>query len=109
MNVPQVHVLEPIPAKSNAVYVTQGPEITPSEDQMAAVLGHEIEHINHYYCSERVQVEAKLRNLKLGVVGVLVQIPLSVWEAGYNKDEELEADREGMRLAVLAGYSPYGP
>lgn len=30
------------------------------------------------------------------------------WEAGYNKDEELEADREGMRLAVLAGYSPYG-
>jgi predicted Zn-dependent protease len=31
-----------------------------------------------------------------------------VWEAGYNKDEELEADREGMRLAVLSGYSPYG-
>jgi len=29
-------------------------------------------------------------------------------EAGYNKDEELEADREGMRLAVLSGYSPYG-
>jgi len=37
-----------------------------------------------------------------------VQIPLSVWEAGYNKDEELEADREGMRVAVLGGYSPYG-
>jgi predicted Zn-dependent protease len=37
-----------------------------------------------------------------------VQIPLTVWEAGYNKDEELEADREGMRLAVLSGYSPYG-
>jgi len=31
-----------------------------------------------------------------------------VWEAGYNKDEELEADREGIRLAVLGGYSPYG-
>jgi predicted Zn-dependent protease len=54
------------------------------------------------------QVEAKLRNLKLGVIGALVQIPLSVWEAGYNKDEELEADREGMRVAVLGGYSPYG-
>jgi predicted Zn-dependent protease len=46
--------------------------------------------------------------LKLGVIGVLVQIPLSVWEAGYNKAEELEADREGMRVAVLGGYSPYG-
>jgi len=53
-------------------------------------------------------VEAKLRNLQLGVIGALVQIPLSVWEAGYNKDEELEADREGMRVAVLGGYSPYG-
>jgi len=27
---------------------------------------------------------------------------------GYKKDEEFEADREGMRLAVLDGYSPYG-
>jgi hypothetical protein len=33
---------------------------------------------------------------------------LQQWEAGYNKDEELEADREGMRVAVLGGYSAYG-
>ena len=79
-----------------------------SEDQLAAVLGHEVEHIDHYHCAERVQIEARLRNLKLGVVGALLQIPLAVWEAGYNKDEELEADREGIRLAVLGGYSPYG-
>jgi hypothetical protein len=52
-------------------------------------------------------MEAKLRNFRLGVIGALVQIPLSVWEAGDNKDEE-PADREGMRLAVLGGYSPYG-
>ena len=38
----------------------------------------------------------------------LAQIPLSVWESGYNKDEELDADREGIRLAFLDGYSPYG-
>jgi predicted Zn-dependent protease len=78
------------------------------EDQLAFVLSHEIEHIDHYHCAERFQVEARLRKLKLGVVGIIVQIPLSVWQAGYNKDEELEADREGMRLAVLSGYSPYG-
>ena len=36
-----------------------------------------------------------------------MQIPLQVWEAGYTKDEELEADREGMHLTVVAGYSPY--
>ena len=91
------------------VYVGEGLlDLISSEDQLAAVLGHEVEHIDHYHCAERVQIEAHLRNLKLGVVGVLVQIPLAVWEAGYNKDEEMEADREGMRLAVLAGYSPYG-
>ena len=91
------------------VYVGEGLlDLMTSEDQLAAVLGHEVEHIDHYHCVERVQIEARLRNLKLDVVGALVQIPLTVWEAGYNKDEELEADREGMWLAVLSGYSPYG-
>jgi predicted Zn-dependent protease len=55
-----------------------------------------------------VQIEARLRHLKLGLVGAVLEIPLEVWEAGYSKDEELEADREGMRLAVLSGDSPYG-
>jgi beta-barrel assembly-enhancing protease len=91
------------------VYVAKGLlDLMTSEDQLAAVLAHEVEHIDHYHCVERVQIEARLRNLRLDVVGALVQIPLTVWEAGYNKDEELEADREGMRLAVLSGYSPYG-
>jgi predicted Zn-dependent protease len=91
------------------VYVGEGLlDLMTSEDQLAVVLGHEVEHIDHYHCVERVQIEARLRNLKLDVVGALVQIPLTVWEAGYNKDEELEADREGLRIAVLSGYSPYG-
>jgi predicted Zn-dependent protease len=91
------------------VYVGEGLlDLMTTEDELAAVLGHEIEHIDHYHCAERVQIEARLRNLNLGIVGAIVQIPLQVWEAGYNKDEEFEADREGMRLAVLGGYSPYG-
>ena len=91
------------------VFVGEGMlDLMTSEDELAAVLGHEIEHVDHYHCAERVQIEARLRNMKLGSVGALLQIPLQVWEAGYNKDEEFEADREGMRLAVLAGYSPYG-
>jgi predicted Zn-dependent protease len=95
------------------VYIGEGLlDLMTSEDQLAAVLGHEVEHIDHYHCAERIQIEAQLRHLNLDIVGELVnallQIPLSVWEAGYNKDEELEADREGMRLAVLGGYSPYG-
>jgi len=91
------------------VYIGEGMlDLMTSEDELAVVLAHEIEHIDHYHCAERVQIEARLRNLQLSIVGALLQIPLQVWEAGYNKDEELEADREGIRLAVLSGYSPYG-
>ncbi|MBZ5694207.1 MAG: M48 family metalloprotease [Acidobacteriia bacterium] len=76
-----------------------------SEDELAAVLGHEIEHIDHYHCAERVQQERALRRIPLGG---LLSIPVEIFEAGYSKDQELEADREGTRLAVQAGYSPNG-
>jgi predicted Zn-dependent protease len=79
-----------------------------SEDELANVLAHEVEHIDHYHCMERFQIEAHLRHLNLQVLGGLVQLPLSLWEVGYHKDEEMEADREGLFLAVQAGYSPYG-
>jgi predicted Zn-dependent protease len=91
------------------VYVGEGMlDLMMSEDELANVLAHEVEHIDHYHCVERVQVEANLKNLNLEVVGALLQIPLDFWEAGYHKDEEFEADREGMYLAVQSGYSPYG-
>ncbi|HEV2247811.1 MAG TPA: M48 family metalloprotease [Terriglobia bacterium] len=76
-----------------------------SEDELAAVLGHEVEHVDHYHCVERYQTELALRHFPLGA---LVAIPVVVFETGYSKSEELEADREGTRLAVLAGYSPLG-
>lgn len=91
------------------VYVGEGMlDLMMSEDELASVLAHEIEHIDHYHCVERVQLEAKLKNLNLDVLGALLQIPIEVWQAGYHKDEEFEADREGMLLAVQTGYSPYG-
>ena len=76
-----------------------------SEDQLAAVLGHEIEHIDHYHCAERLQVEQALRKVPLAE---LVALPIGIFQAGYSKDQELEADREGTRLAVEAGYSASG-
>jgi beta-barrel assembly-enhancing protease len=79
-----------------------------SEDELAFVLGHEIEHVDHYHAAERVQVEARLRHLDLDVVGQFASIPISLWQAGYSKDEEFEADREGLRIAVAAGYSAQG-
>lgn len=76
-----------------------------TEDELAAVLGHEVEHIDHYHCAERVQTEAALRKVPLGE---LLALPVEVFQAGYSKDQELEADREGTRLTVMASYSPLG-
>lgn len=83
-------------------------DLMDTEDELANVLGHELEHIDHYHCVERVQVEAQMRKLQLGSFGDLVQLPLTIFEAGYSKDQEAEADREGLLLAVAGGYSPYG-
>jgi beta-barrel assembly-enhancing protease len=83
-------------------------DIMMSEDELASVLAHEIEHVDHFHCAERVQIEAQSRKLHLEILGELAQLPIELWQAGYSKDQELEADREGMMLAVSSSYSPYG-
>ncbi|HKV05574.1 MAG TPA: M48 family metalloprotease [Candidatus Acidoferrales bacterium] len=76
-----------------------------SEDELAAVLGHEIEHVDHYHCAERAQQQEALDKIPLAD---LFALPVDIFQAGYSKDQELEADREGTRLAVQAGYSANG-
>jgi len=76
-----------------------------TEDELAAVLAHEVEHIDHYHCAERLQTEAALRKIPLGAV---LRIPVAVFQAGYSKEQELEADREGVLLAARSGYSAAG-
>lgn len=106
---PNHNTLNAFSVPGGPIYIGEGLlDLMMSEDELANVLAHEIEHIDHYHCVERMQIEAKLKNLNLDVVGALLQIPLDFWEAGYHKDEEFEADWEGIQLAVQAGYSPYG-
>jgi predicted Zn-dependent protease len=76
-----------------------------TEDELASVLGHELEHIDHYHCAERIQIQAALQKVPLGELAAL---PVEVFVAGYSKDQELEADREGTKLAAAALYSPQG-
>ena len=106
---PDHNMLNAFSLPGGPVYIGEGLlDLMTTEDELASVLAHEVEHIDHYHCVERVQIEAQLKKLDLGLVGALVQIPLDFWEAGYHKDEEFEADREGMYLAAQSGYSPYG-
>ncbi|HEY3704534.1 MAG TPA: M48 family metallopeptidase [Terracidiphilus sp.] len=91
------------------VFIGQGLlDLMRSEDEVAFVLGHEVEHVDHFHSMERVQVEARLRKVDFGALSELAQLPITLWQTGYSKDEEAEADREGLRLACVAGYSPRG-
>jgi len=76
-----------------------------SEDELAVVLGHEVIHVDRYHCAERVQLEARTRGVPLGGLATL---PIKLFQAGYTKAQEFEADYEGVHLAVRTGYSPYG-
>jgi predicted Zn-dependent protease len=80
-------------------------QLMDSEDELASVLGHEVEHVENYHCNERIALEARLRHLPLGG---LVTLPVQLFQVGYSKEQEMEADRDGAALAVAAGYSPQG-
>src|ERR1700757_4463246 len=104
--IPEPYFINAFALPGGHVYVGAGLlSLMDSEDELAAVMAHEIEHVDHYHCAERVQQEQALRKIPLGG---LIAIPAEVFEAGYSKDQELEADREGTRLAVETGYSANG-
>ena len=92
------------------VYIGEGMlDQMETEDELANILAHEVEHIDHYHCVERMQIEAKLKNLNLEIIGRITASPLEFWQAGYHKDEEFEADREGVRLwRSNPATRPYG-
>jgi len=73
-----------------------------TEDQLAAVLGHEIEHVALNHCRDRLIGALSERRLSVNDAS---KIKVELFFASYGHDKELEADREGVKLAMRAGYS----
>jgi predicted Zn-dependent protease len=104
--------LDPHPAFRSAVAYPGGQIIVGGgslalmthEDELAIVLGHEIGHVDLNQCAQRVMHAMQENHLTPAQFD-----KLSIEEFGgpYGKDGELAADREGLRLAVAAGYSPH--
>jgi len=73
------------------------------EDELAVVLGHEIAHVDLNQCVQRV-IEAMQRDHL--TPEQFDKLSIDDFGNPYGKDSELAADREGLKMAVSAGYSP---
>jgi predicted Zn-dependent protease len=73
-----------------------------TEDQLAAVLGHEIEHIALSQCRGRLIQEMAKERVS---VTEFKKLDLDPFMPGYGHDGEFAADRGGVELAMEAGYS----
>jgi Zn-dependent protease with chaperone function len=84
-----------------------------SADELAAVLGHELTHTNHRHGLKALAQEAGIQLVLAAVIGDASQA-IQILAAGshqlrglqFSRDQEREADEEGARLMVKAGYDP---
>jgi predicted Zn-dependent protease len=85
-----------------------------TEGELAAVLGHEIGHVIARHSSERLAKQ----QLTQGLIGALVvgsgdyttaqigQMVGGMINMKYGREDELESDALGIRIAAEAGYDP---
>jgi predicted Zn-dependent protease len=97
------------------VYVNRGLLVNiNSEAELAGVLGHEIGHVTARHPARRQTrgVAASLGAMAAAIltgsnaIGQLANIGGQAMLSGYGRENEMEADRLGMKYMVKAGYDP---
>lgn len=99
------------------VFITRGLLARFSnEAQVAGVLGHEIGHVTARHVDERLS-QTMVTQLGLSVLGAytdseLVALGANLAAQGallkFSRDQESEADLQGLKYMTAAGYSPAG-
>lgn len=98
------------------VYITKALVAELNDDELAAVLGHEIAHITARHGVKRLQVHRFSTLLTLVLMAgegtreaaKFTSQVLNIIMLGYSQEDELLADRLGMRYAYRAGFDPRG-
>jgi predicted Zn-dependent protease len=97
------------------VLITRGLyDLLETEDELAAVIGHEIAHVqrkHHYEVMRQQKLVGALSDAAASQVTVDNAMLDKLWSRatevmtrGLDKSAEYEADRDGMVLAARAGY-----
>ncbi len=105
-----------MPGGKMAVYTGLIEKLKVTDDELAAVMGHEIAHALREHGRERMS-QAYAQQLGLQVVGAalglgqggmqLAQIATDVtFNLPNSREHEIEADRVGVELAARGGYDP---
>lgn len=98
------------------IYITRGLlNLAQDEAQVAAVLGHEMGHINARHTAQQMS-QTMVANIGLTALGIatgsnLAQqaggIGADLFIKGYSRSHELEADALAIHYLAAAGYDPY--
>src|SRR3546814_11545573 len=88
-------------------------QVAESDDQLAAVLGHEVGHVVARHPSEQMSQSAAIQTalgtagLGEGAVGALVQMATGVGPLSFSRSAEAEADRIRLDYMAPAGHAPH--
>ncbi|MEY4592031.1 MAG: hypothetical protein RIR18_926 [Pseudomonadota bacterium] len=106
-----------MPGGKIAVYTGLIEKLHATDDELAAVMGHEIAHALREHGRERVS-RAQMTNIGLSVISIATgmgQIATDLagtvanvtFSLPNSREAEVEADRIGVELAARAGYNPH--
>lgn len=99
-----------------AIYTGLIERLALSDDEIAAVMGHEIAHALREHAREQIS-KSMATGLGISVAGALLgvgqagqglmsQVAKVTFELPNSREHETEADRMGVELAARAGYDP---
>ena len=102
-------------APGGYIFITRGSlDLIESESELAAVLAHEVGHVNKRHVIEQIRKSDVMRSVQSetgltgGTLDRVVGAGSNTLFMGLSRGDEAEADSIGVELAASAGYDPGG-